>query len=58
MINEEGGINGKKLRYVVEDGQYKIDVAMAAFQKIMATENPMVFFGESTEQAKAICSGD
>jgi branched-chain amino acid transport system substrate-binding protein len=54
MINEEGGINGKKLRYVVEDGQYKIDVAMAAFQKIMANENPMVFFGESTEQGKTI----
>ena len=54
IINEEGGINGKKLRYVVEDGQYKIDVAMAAYHKIMANENPMVFFAESTEQAKAI----
>ncbi len=54
IINEEGGINGKKLRYVVEDGQYKLDVAMAAFHKIMAIDNPMVFFAESTEQAKAI----
>ncbi len=56
IINEEGGINGKKLRYVVEDGQYKIDVAMAAYHKIMADENPMIFFAESTEQAKAIAS--
>lgn len=56
MINEEGGINGKKLRYVVEDGQYKLDVAMAAFEKIMANDNPMVFFGESTAQAKKIAS--
>ena len=31
IINEEGGINGKRLRYVVYDGQYKLDVAMAAF---------------------------
>ena len=54
IINEEGGINGKKLRYVVEDGQYKLDVAMEAFRKIMANENPMVFFGESTAQGKAI----
>jgi branched-chain amino acid transport system substrate-binding protein len=54
IINEEGGINGKKLRYVVEDGQYKLDVAMAAFHKIMTVDNPMVFFGESTEQSKAI----
>ncbi len=56
IINEEGGINGKKIRYVVEDGQYKIDVAMEAYRKIMAFDNPMVFFGESTEQAKAIAS--
>ncbi|MBI4961779.1 MAG: ABC transporter substrate-binding protein [Desulfomonile tiedjei] len=54
IINDEGGINGKKLKYVIEDGQYKIDVAMAAFRKIMANDNPMVFFGESTEQAKTI----
>ena len=33
IINEDGGINGKKIRYVVEDGQYKIDVAMEAYQK-------------------------
>jgi branched-chain amino acid transport system substrate-binding protein len=54
IINEEGGINGKKLRYVIEDGQYKFDVAMAAYHKIMTNENPMVFSAESTAQAKAI----
>jgi branched-chain amino acid transport system substrate-binding protein len=54
IINEEGGINGKKLRYVIEDGQYNFDVAMAAYRKIMANENPIVFSAESTAQAKAI----
>jgi branched-chain amino acid transport system substrate-binding protein len=54
IINEEGGINGKKLRYVVYDGQYKLDVAMAAYDKIMASENPLVFVAESTAQAKKI----
>ena len=54
IINEEGGINGKKLRYVVEDGQYKFDVAMAAYHKIMANENPIIIFAESTAQAKEI----
>jgi branched-chain amino acid transport system substrate-binding protein len=54
VINEEGGINGKKLKYVVEDGQYKFDVAMAAYHKIMANENPIVISAESTAQAKAI----
>jgi len=54
IINEEGGINGKKLKYVIEDGQYKLEVAMEAYKKIMAAEHPMVFFGESTPQAKTI----
>ena len=54
IINEEGGINGKKLRYVVEDGQYKFDVAMAAYHKIMANENPIIISAESTAQAKEI----
>ena len=56
IINEEGGINGKKLRYVVEDGQYKFDVAMAAYHKIMANENPIIISAESTAQAQRNCS--
>jgi len=56
VINEDGGIYGKKLRYVVEDGQYKLDVAMAAFQKIMAAEDPLVFTAESTAMATALAS--
>ena len=54
IINREGGINGKKIKYVIEDGQYKLDVAMSAFQKLMATENPIYFSAESTAQAKAL----
>src|SRR5271157_1594898 len=54
LINQEGGINGKKLKYVVEDGQYKLDVAMAAFQKIMAGENPLIFAAESAPMAKEL----
>ena len=54
IINQEGGINGKKLKYVVEDGQYKLDVAMPAFQKIMETEHPLIFAAESTATAKAL----
>ncbi len=54
IANREGGINGKKLEYIIEDGQYKLDVAMAAFQKIMSTENPIYFSAESTAQAKIL----
>src|SRR5690606_25773653 len=34
MINEQGGIAGRKLRYVPEDTGYKVDVSVAAFKKI------------------------
>jgi branched-chain amino acid transport system substrate-binding protein len=54
MINEEGGINGKKLKYVIEDGQYKLDVGLAAFHKIMTSEDPLIFVAQNTEMAKAL----
>jgi branched-chain amino acid transport system substrate-binding protein len=54
IANEEGGVNGKKIRYVAEDGKYTLDVAMAAFRKIISSGNPLVFFAESTTQARAL----
>jgi branched-chain amino acid transport system substrate-binding protein len=54
MANEEGGINGKKIEYIMEDGTYKVDVAVAAFKRIMARDNPIVMYGESTGLGKAM----
>lgn len=54
IVNEDGGINGKKIRYTVEDGQYKLDVAKAAFELIMDRDNPLAMFGESTHLGKAM----
>ena len=54
MANEEGGINGKKIKYIMEDGTYKVDVAVAAFKRIMARDNPLVMYGESTALGKAM----
>jgi branched-chain amino acid transport system substrate-binding protein len=54
MVNEEGGINGKKIDYFIEDGQYNLPVAQQAFGKIMSTEHPLVMFGESTALGKAM----
>jgi branched-chain amino acid transport system substrate-binding protein len=54
MANEEGGINGKKLNYVVEDGQYNLDVAKAAFSRIMDTFKPLAMYGESTALGEAM----
>ncbi|MFH0823003.1 MAG: ABC transporter substrate-binding protein [Pseudomonadota bacterium] len=54
MVNEAGGIHGKKIKWVIEDGQYKVDVASEAFRRIMARDNPLVMFGESTALGKAM----
>ncbi|MFH0823716.1 MAG: ABC transporter substrate-binding protein [Pseudomonadota bacterium] len=54
MCNAEGGINGKKIEYIMEDGQYKLDVATAAFKRIMTRDNPMIMYGESTGLGKAM----
>jgi branched-chain amino acid transport system substrate-binding protein len=54
MANAEGGINGKKIKYIMEDGTYKLDVAVAAFKRIMARDNPVIMYGESTALGKAM----
>ncbi len=54
IANEEGGINGKKITYIMEDGQYQLDVATAAFKRIMSRDNPMIMYGESTGLGKAM----
>ncbi len=54
MANEEGGINGKHIKYIMEDGQYQLDVATAAFKRIMSRDNPLIMYGESTGLGKAM----
>ncbi len=54
MANEKGGINGKKIRYVMEDGHFKPDIARAAFEKIISRFKPLVVFGENTFFCKAL----
>jgi branched-chain amino acid transport system substrate-binding protein len=56
MADDEGGINGKKLQYVVEDGQYNLEVAKAAFARIMDTYKPLVMYGESTALGEAMAT--
>ncbi len=54
MANDAGGIDGKKIEYIMEDGQYKLDVATAAFKRIMTRDNPLIMYGESTGLGKAM----
>lgn len=54
MTNEEGGINGKKVRYFSADDQYKPDVGTRVFEDLVAKYNPLCVFGSGTPVAAAI----
>ncbi len=38
-INAKGGINGRKLHYIVEDGQYQVPRAVQAMNKLLNKDN-------------------
>jgi branched-chain amino acid transport system substrate-binding protein len=52
--NANGGVAGRKLRYVSEDSGFKLDQGVAIFKKLMAAEKPNFFYGDSTQWAKAV----
>lgn len=52
--NEMKMVKGKKLVYIYEDTGYDTDKAVATFKKIMAKDNPVIMYGESTGLGKAI----
>ena len=52
--NANGGVAGRKLRYVSEDSGFKLDQGVAIFKKIMAAEKPSFFYGDSTQWVKAV----
>jgi branched-chain amino acid transport system substrate-binding protein len=54
ITNEEGGINGKKLRAITADDQYKPDVALKVLDEVMAKEKPLCIFGSGTPAALAV----
>ncbi|MFW6145493.1 MAG: ABC transporter substrate-binding protein [bacterium] len=55
MINEAGGIKGKKLELEVADSQYLVDVGIAQFRRIMAKKpKPKFVFSGETGLTKAI----
>jgi branched-chain amino acid transport system substrate-binding protein len=52
--NEQKLVKGKKLVYIYEDTGYDTERAVATFKKMMAQYQPVVMYGESTGQGKAI----
>ena len=52
--NEQGGVAGKKFTYIYQDTGYDLKRAIATFKQIMAQDNPVMMYGESTGQGKAL----
>lgn len=52
-VNARGGIRGRKVRLIAEDTQYKVDQAIAAWKKFMASDNPVAVFGDGTGFVRA-----
>lgn len=53
MVNGKGGIRGRKIKFLVEDTQYKVDQAIAGFKKFMASDKPIALFGDGTGFVRA-----
>ena len=52
--NANGGVQGRKLRYVAEDSGFKVDQSAAIFKKIMASEKPSFYYCDGTPSVKAV----
>jgi len=54
IVNDAGGIKGRKIRYVFEDTAYKPDVSVAAFKKLTGSHKVSLYYGDSTAFSKTI----
>lgn len=54
MVNDAGGIKGRKIKYVPEDTAYKVDASVAAFKKITSQNKVNLYYGDSTAFAKTV----
>lgn len=52
--NEKGGISGKPIKYIMEDTEYAVEKAVGVFKRIMAKDDPVIMYGDSTGLSKAI----
>ncbi len=54
IVNDAGGIKGRKIRYVFEDTGYKPDVSVAAFKKLTGSNKINLYYGDSTAFSRTI----
>ncbi|PWC38491.1 ABC transporter substrate-binding protein [Azospirillum sp. TSO22-1] len=54
IVNDAGGVKGRKVRFAFEDTAYKVDASVAVFNKIVAQDKPNLYYGDSTAFSKTI----
>lgn len=54
ILNDAGGIKGRKVKYVPEDTGYKVDASMAAFKKITGQNKVSMYYADSTGFSKTV----
>ncbi|KAF0117297.1 MAG: amino acid/amide ABC transporter substrate-binding protein HAAT family, partial [bacterium] len=56
-INEQGGINGRKIKLIIEDDHYTIPGAIAGFKKLVFRDGVLsILYGGGTGQTMALAS--
>jgi branched-chain amino acid transport system substrate-binding protein len=53
-INRQGGVGGRKIKFIAEDSGYRVDNAVAIFTRLTSQNSIPVFIGDSTGFQKAI----
>jgi branched-chain amino acid transport system substrate-binding protein len=54
ILNDGGGIKGRKVRYIAEDTAYKVDQSMAVFKRITSQNKVSLYYADSTGFVKAV----
>lgn len=54
LLNEGGGVKGRKVKYVAEDTGYKVDQSMAVFKRITSAHKVNLYYADSTGFCKAV----
>lgn len=54
IVNDAGGVSGRKVTYVAEDTAYKVDQSVAVFNKLTSQNKVNLYYGDSTAFAKTI----
>lgn len=54
IVNDAGGIGGRKIKYVFEDTGYKVDTSVAVFNRLTSQDKINLYYGDSTAFSKTI----